>query len=93
MSAVEHDRFDVAQIILQTLVNIYPNSKNASKAKLLLSANREVRSYVRNPIYAGFAAGWIGLWFVFGHANAPIPAVAVVTLAVHLFVPFMKGRR
>ena len=45
---------------------------------------------MRNPISAGFAAGWIGLWFVFGHANAPIPAVAAVTLAVHLFVPFYE---
>jgi len=43
--------------------------------------------YVRNPMYVGFAAGWIGLWIVFGHANAmPIVAVAGVALAVHLFV-------
>lgn len=26
-------------------------------------------SYVRNPMYFGFAAGWIGLWVVFGHPN------------------------
>ena len=25
--------------------------------------------YVRNPMYVGFAAGWIGLWIIFGHAN------------------------
>jgi Phospholipid methyltransferase len=25
--------------------------------------------YVRNPMYLGFAVGWIGLWVVFGHAN------------------------
>jgi protein-S-isoprenylcysteine O-methyltransferase Ste14 len=25
--------------------------------------------YVRNPMYLGFAIGWIGLWVVFGHAN------------------------
>src|SRR5690349_24445913 len=24
--------------------------------------------YARNPMYVGFAAGWIGLWIVFGHA-------------------------
>lgn len=28
--------------------------------------------YVRNPMYVGFAAGWIGLWIVFGHPN-PVP--------------------
>jgi protein-S-isoprenylcysteine O-methyltransferase Ste14 len=43
--------------------------------------------YVRNPMYVGFAAGWIGLWIVFGHANlAAIIAVAAVALGVHLFV-------
>src|SRR5215472_3891218 len=25
--------------------------------------------YVRNPMYVGFCAGWIGLWIVFGRAN------------------------
>src|SRR5262245_43217060 len=25
--------------------------------------------YVRNPMYVGFAAGWVGLWIVFGHAD------------------------
>jgi hypothetical protein len=25
--------------------------------------------HVRNPMYVGFAAGWIGLWIVFGHPN------------------------
>ena len=45
--------------------------------------------YVRNPMYVGFAAGWIGLWIVFGHANpAAIAAVAAVALGVHLFVVF-----
>ena len=47
--------------------------------------------YVRNPMYLGFAAGWIGLWTVFGH---PIPAVmaavAAVALGVHLFVMFYE---
>ena len=43
--------------------------------------------YVRNPMHVGFAAGWIGLWIVFGHANPiAIAAVAAVALGVHLFV-------
>jgi protein-S-isoprenylcysteine O-methyltransferase Ste14 len=43
--------------------------------------------YVRNPMYVGFAVGWIGLWIVFGHANfAAIAAVALVAFGVHLFV-------
>src|SRR5215475_13594882 len=43
--------------------------------------------YVRNPMYLGFTAGWIGLWIVFGHANpVAIVAVAAVALGVHLFV-------
>jgi len=47
--------------------------------------------YVRNPMYAGFAAGWIGLWIVFGHADpVAIAAVAAVALAVHLFVVFYE---
>ncbi len=47
--------------------------------------------YVRNPMYVGFAAGWIGLWIVFGHANpAAIAAVAAVALGVHLFVVFYE---
>ncbi|HTS35545.1 MAG TPA: isoprenylcysteine carboxylmethyltransferase family protein [Candidatus Solibacter sp.] len=47
--------------------------------------------YVRNPMYVGFAAGWIGLWIVFGHANATvIAAVAAVALGVHLFVLFYE---
>src|SRR5438132_10672305 len=48
--------------------------------------------YLRNPMYVGFAAGWIGLWVVFGHANpALITAVAAVALAVHLFVVFYEA--
>lgn len=47
--------------------------------------------YVRNPMYAGFAAGWIGLWVVFGHADpGTIAAVAAVALGVHLFVVFYE---
>lgn len=47
--------------------------------------------YVRNPMYLGFAAGWVGLWIVFGHANpSVILAVAAVALGVHLFVIFYE---
>jgi len=47
--------------------------------------------YVRNPMYVGFAAGWIGLWIVFGHANwLAITVVAAVALGVHLFVVFYE---
>lgn len=47
--------------------------------------------HVRNPMYEGFAAGWIGLWIVFGHASiAAIAAVAAVALAIHLFVFFYE---
>lgn len=47
--------------------------------------------YVRNPMYVGFAAGWIGLWIVFGRASltAIVEAVAVA-LGVHLFVVFYE---
>src|SRR5271154_438307 len=45
--------------------------------------------HVRNPMYEGFAAGWIGLWVVFAHAStAAIASVAAVALGVHLFVVF-----
>ncbi len=43
--------------------------------------------HVRNPIYIGGAAGWIGLWVVFGQAQAATIAVAAaVAIGVHLFV-------
>jgi protein-S-isoprenylcysteine O-methyltransferase Ste14 len=43
--------------------------------------------YVRNPMYLGFAAGWIGLWVVFGHPDLrAMAAAATVALGVHLFV-------
>ena len=43
--------------------------------------------HVRNPIYLGFAVGWMGLWIVFGHCNLlAIASVTVVALGVHLFV-------
>jgi protein-S-isoprenylcysteine O-methyltransferase Ste14 len=47
--------------------------------------------YVRNPMYVGFASGWIGLWIVFGHGYWPaILAVCAVALLVHLFVLFYE---
>ena len=43
--------------------------------------------YVRNPMYLGFFAGWIGLWVVFGWANlGAIAAATAVVLGVALFV-------
>jgi protein-S-isoprenylcysteine O-methyltransferase Ste14 len=47
--------------------------------------------YVRNPMYVGFAFGWVGLWIVFGHANPTvIAAVLAVAIGVHLFVVFYE---
>jgi protein-S-isoprenylcysteine O-methyltransferase Ste14 len=47
--------------------------------------------YVRNPMYVGFAAGWIGLWIIFGHANvAAILTAAAVAFGVHLFVVYYE---
>jgi protein-S-isoprenylcysteine O-methyltransferase Ste14 len=47
--------------------------------------------YVRNPMYVGFAVGWIGLWIVFGHANLyAILATLAVVLGIHLFVMFYE---
>jgi protein-S-isoprenylcysteine O-methyltransferase Ste14 len=47
--------------------------------------------YVRNPMYLGFAAGWIGLWVVFGHTRVALAAaVAAAALGVHLFVIFYE---
>ena len=47
--------------------------------------------YVRNPMYAGSAVGWIGLWIVFGRANpVAIAVTAAVALAVYLFVVFYE---
>ena len=45
----------------------------------------------RNPMYVGFAMGWIGLWAVFGHPNlVALAIVAAVALGVHLFVVFYE---
>ena len=42
-------------------------------------------------MYLGFAAGWIGLWIVFGHANPVlIASVTAVALGIHLFVLFYE---
>jgi protein-S-isoprenylcysteine O-methyltransferase Ste14 len=47
--------------------------------------------YVRNPMYMGFATGWIGLWIIFGHAHpAAIAAAVAVALGIHLFVLFYE---
>jgi protein-S-isoprenylcysteine O-methyltransferase Ste14 len=47
--------------------------------------------HVRNPMYLGFAMGWIGLWVVFGHTDPRlIAAVAAVAVGVHLFVVFYE---
>ena len=47
--------------------------------------------YLRNPMYVGFAVGWIGLWVVFGRANPVAIAGAVgVALGIHLFVLFYE---
>jgi len=43
--------------------------------------------YLRNPMYLGFLAGWIGLWVIFGRASvAAIAWACVVLAAVALFV-------
>ncbi len=47
--------------------------------------------YVRNPMYVGFAAGWIGLWIVLGRASAfAIAIAAAVAAGVDLFVMFYE---
>ena len=47
--------------------------------------------YVRNPMYLGFATGWIGLWVIFGHPDPRlITAFAAIALGVHLFVLFYE---
>lgn len=47
--------------------------------------------YVRNPMYSGLAAGWIGLWVIFGHAQPKlIGAFAFLALCVYLFVVFYE---
>jgi protein-S-isoprenylcysteine O-methyltransferase Ste14 len=47
--------------------------------------------YVRNPMYIGFYAGWIGLWIIFGRANWWAIAIAAgVVLGIDLFVCFYE---
>ena len=47
--------------------------------------------YVRNPMYLGFFTGWIGLWVVFGRANAVSLGTAIaVIIGVMLFVKFYE---
>jgi protein-S-isoprenylcysteine O-methyltransferase Ste14 len=47
--------------------------------------------HVRNPIYVGGAAGWIGLWIVFDHASlVGMATAAAAILGVHLFVVFYE---
>jgi len=43
--------------------------------------------YVRNPMYAGFFVGWLGLWVIFGRANlAALTLAFVAVVSVALFV-------
>jgi len=43
--------------------------------------------YVRNPMYVGFIAGWVGLWVIFGRASRTAVIVALVAIVgVALFV-------
>jgi hypothetical protein len=45
-------------------------------------------------MYVGFAAGWIGLWVVFGHANPiAIATVAAVALGCICLWSSMKRER
>src|SRR5579872_7286763 len=47
--------------------------------------------YVRNPMYLGFALGWIGLWIVSGHGDPVLIAAATaVAFGVHMFVIFYE---
>ncbi len=47
--------------------------------------------HVRNPMYVGFFAGWMGLWVVFGRASrVALLVVLIATVAVVLFVKFYE---
>jgi protein-S-isoprenylcysteine O-methyltransferase Ste14 len=47
--------------------------------------------YVRNPMYLGFAAGWVGLWIIFGRANTASGLIALAAgVAVACFVRFYE---
>ena len=55
-------------------------------SRTMVTSGNAISKLVVGPLF-GFAAGWIGLWIVFGHANLlAITAVAAVALGVHLFV-------
>jgi len=59
MSALERNRFDVANLTLQTLVNTYPDSEYASKAQLLLEDQRIAKcgeSFNSDPACSGRVA-------------------------------------
>ncbi len=43
--------------------------------------------HVRNPMYLGFALGWLGLWVIFGRASVgAVEGVVAAALGVALFV-------
>jgi protein-S-isoprenylcysteine O-methyltransferase Ste14 len=43
--------------------------------------------HVRNPMYVGFAVGWVGLWILFGRIDwAAVAWAAVAAIVVGLFV-------
>jgi protein-S-isoprenylcysteine O-methyltransferase Ste14 len=47
--------------------------------------------YVRNPMYVGFIAGWLGLWIIFGRANwTAVTVAAVGVVGVGLFVRYYE---
>jgi len=47
--------------------------------------------YVRNPMYLGFAVGWIGLWVVFGQVNwGAIAGTVAAAVGVMLLVMFYE---
>ena len=47
--------------------------------------------FVRNPMYIGFGAGWVGLWIVFGRVTAAAVVVPLVAgTAATLFVLFYE---
>src|SRR5213079_3373690 len=43
MDAMKHNRFDVARITLQTLINTYPDSEYIARAKLAVADEAQVK--------------------------------------------------